>query len=755
MKIIAAIYYNNSIHTIETYTLATKIENVIEDVKQFILSQTPKIDYDNLIIQWSELIKYQQHYPEITLRCLLRAHQKMKIGYGGYIRFNLHYEHIEIYDNLPLSESPTNKFIKCFMHIMPYLTYQDNFNLSLSSKRFYKFVFVYNFKERNFLIQNQLDVNSIMESIDGNNSSKLPFTSYPDNKYILLGSFIGDHSSYYLVQSLSSYNVDIIKVDNLNPTKQEVIFSDEWTNYFINHNVIYQFKYENKKPSINKIKENEKEYEIKLFIIKSVNNPCILGDFSIEQFYAYQPFKSFILTTNKILYEINNKKSKLILLFDFSLQYKKFVTFSNHCKIRQYNTFVKFIGEYMFISQRKFHIVNILNKRTMNEFPTIKGVDLVTNLNREYFFVRNHNSCFLISKKNFEIEKQFVRGYTNLCVNELNIIDPVLNVLSSTIIKKKSKNEKNDILKKEDFLVRFDESFLCYSCYNTNRFLYVKLISNRNKEKVIQLSMEKYFKKITKNVDIKTKKILIQNIKPKVLINRYGGLVVAVNEYYWFYKQCNISLDNFCLKKLKCICVKTNLSFSYHNYIFTKDKFLIWSENSYKILYFELKEDSEMKMLDLEELEEENENDSFTLNDPIFLFQHNNNIYLITSYSASSSFCVNKISFSTSGITLAESKENERNKFLLSLQGYSIDQNEKIIYMNFISANNIVVFTSTSIYIGKYDPISKSYFTHHVIKHVMHSDFYVRQLSTSENKYLAYCEDVMLYYNLEKYISNK
>lgn len=748
MKIIASIYYNNSIHTIKTYTLGTKIENVNEDVKQFILSQTPKIDYDNLIIQWSDLIKYQQNYPETTLRCLLRDHQKMKIGYGGYIRFNLLYEHIEIYDNLLLSESPNNKLNKCFLNVMPYLTYQDNFNLSLSSKRFYKFVFIYNFKEKRFLIKNQLDTNSITQST--NESLKLPFSSYQDNKYFLLGSFIGEHSSYYLLQSLSSYNVDIIKVDNIDSTKQEVIFSDEWTNYFINHNIIYQFKYENKKPSINKINQNEKDYEIKFVTIKSSNNPCILGDFSIEQFYAYQPFKSFILTTNKILYEIKNKKSKLLLLFDFSLQYKKFLAFSNHCKIRQYNTFVKFIGEYMFISQRKFHIVNILNKRTMNEFPTIKGVDLVTSLNREYFFVRNHNSCFLISKKNFEIEKQFVRGHTNLCVNELNIIDPVLNVLSSAILKK---NEKNDILKKEDLLVKFNESFFCYNWYNTNRFLYVKLISTTNKEKVIQLSMEKYVKKITKNVDIKTKIKLIQNIKPTVLINRYSGLVVAVNEYYWFYKQCNI-MNNFCLKKIKCICVKTNLTFSFHNYIFTKDKFLIWSENSYKILYFELNEDSEMKMLDLEELEENN--DLFTLNDPIFLFQQNNNIYLVTSYSDYFSFFVNQISFSTSGIILEKAKQNEKNKFLLSLEGYSIDQKkEKIIYINIISENNIIIFTSTSIYIDKYDPISKGYFTHHAIKHVINSEFYIRKISTSEGKYLAYCEDVVLYYNLEKYISNK
>ena len=61
-----------------------------------------------------------------------------------------------------------------------------------------------------------------------------------------------------------NFNVNIFIYSKDNKIN-EIILADEWTNDFMFNNIIYQIKYNNKKPRINKLNENK---EIKLIIIK-------------------------------------------------------------------------------------------------------------------------------------------------------------------------------------------------------------------------------------------------------------------------------------------------------------------------------------------------------------------------------------------------------------------------------------------------------------------------------------------------------
>ena len=98
----------------------------------------------------------------------------------------------------------------------------------------------------------------------------------------------------------------------------------------------------------------------------------------------------------------------------------------------------------MFLSLNKFHIENILNKRNMNTFSTLKGIDFVDSLNKRYFIVRNQTNIFLISKRDFEIEISIKRTYTQYCFNNYHLIDEAMNRLDSQLyINNKKKDNIN------------------------------------------------------------------------------------------------------------------------------------------------------------------------------------------------------------------------------------------------------------------------------------------------------------------------
>lgn len=758
MRIIATVFYNNSNISIKNYELSTNIDTVINDTKAFILNQTPTIDYNNLIVQWSELIKFSTDYPKITLRLLLRKKKRFTIGYGGYIRFETLYEDIEVYDNTLLTEEIDSKTMNIFKSVIPYLSIDDKLSFSLSSKRFYKIIFLYEHKYKSLQFINSIEHNILYPSTNAIIARISLDKFYQNNRYLIFGVYEGKISTYLLVFSFDARDVSIIKVNNKDTSNQELIFHDQWTDYFMNSNVVYQIKYENKKPLEDKITNNIEAHEIRLLVINSKKNPLISsGDFTIQQFYAYQPFKTYILTTNKILYEINHKKGKLIEIFNFSLQSNKFNSFISHCKIRQYYPFVKFIGEYMFLSLNKFHIENILNKRNMNTFSTIKGIDCVENLNKRYFFVRNQTNIFLLSKRDFEIDISIKRTYTQYCSNNYHLVDEAMNRLDSQLfIKNKKKDNINyQNIDKGELCIKYNNELDVYSCYQTDRFLYIKLLNKEGKEKTIQISMKPLIEKITEGItQTKQKKNIVFNMQPRIFFNGYGDIIIFIYGFYWLYQYEEASAP--LIKLVSQSEVITKRIFTPHNYIFTKDKFLLWAEDSTKILLVEYKKNNNIQMLSFNTLKQVNR--SLNLSPIFFLFEKESQLYLVTSY-IQTTFSVNKISIVPNNentneniIVFTPNVDNEN--FMVSLPGFQYEKNEKIVYINIIKeGKNMLIFTSFSIFLNTYDPISRCFLLTTSLYHDIRINFYVTPIEKDEMKYIVYYGDRIKYYNISTLIN--
>ena len=97
-----------------------------------------------------------------------------------------------------------------------------------------------------------------------------------------LGMYIGEKYIYLLIQSIETYNVEILKLNKTNIEEHEIIFRDNWTNYYLFDNTVYQIKNTKEKTKLNKIDKNE---EINFISINVTN----LGDeFDSEYFYYYK-----------------------------------------------------------------------------------------------------------------------------------------------------------------------------------------------------------------------------------------------------------------------------------------------------------------------------------------------------------------------------------------------------------------------------------------------------------------------------------
>jgi hypothetical protein len=203
------------------------------------------------------------------------------------------------------------------------------------------------------------------------------------------------------------------------------------------------------------------------------------------------------------------------------------------------------------------------------------------------------------------------------------------------------------------------------------------------------------------------------------------------------------------LKKIKRINLKTNLIFNYHNIIVTSKYFVIWTEASYKILVYEIKEDSEMKMLSMENIEDENEN--ISLESPIFIFSKNDEIYLLSSYNSKyNSFLISKINITEDNINLCENIENH-----VILKSFLEKTRETIIFANFILQKKyLLIFSSTDIYLTKFDSISKTFITIYKRELKIFGQIIIKQLNNSEFEYLVYeiKENKIIYFNFKKYI---
>ena len=416
MKIIAIIHYNNSNLKIENFDVKTKLEIIIEQITKFIMKETPNIDYNNLIFKWSELENIKKIEGNISLRQLLRKNKRFKIGYGGYVRFEINYEKIEIFSNSMMNIEMSKDKLFFYFSVLSFLNNNEINILSQVNKKFYYIVKNYFLLFQNFSFDNYVDKDKEKEKLLFEIKTNL---NYNDFNFNILNFYQSEKNIYLLIQSQFNYNVEILKLSKENKTK-EIIFTDEWTNYFMFNNMIYQIKYNKTKPRINKLNENK---EIKLIKIDVTS----FDNFTMCFFYYFKKEnRSFILSSNMCLYNINNKKGKLQLIINLSNQYKKFIKFSELCKIREYIVFYKFIDEYFFISLKNFYLYNIMNKRLLNGFHNLRGVENVYKLSN-FFYIRNYKNIYLLSIKTYEILYTIKRYNTNICINNYSEIDANLN----------------------------------------------------------------------------------------------------------------------------------------------------------------------------------------------------------------------------------------------------------------------------------------------------------------------------------------
>ena len=737
MKIIAIIHYNNSNLKIENFDVKTKLEIIIEQITKFIMKETPNIDYNNLIFKWSELENIKKIEGNISLRQLLRKNKRFKIGYGGYVRFEINYEKIEIFSNSMMNIEMSKDKLFFYFSVLSFLNNNEINILSQVNKKFYYIVKNYFLLFQNFSFDNYVDKDKEKEKLLFEIKTNL---NYNDFNFNILNFYQTEKNIYLLIQSQFNYNVEILKLSKENKTK-EIIFADEWTNYFMFNNMIYQIKYNKTKSRINKLNENK---EIKLIKIDLTS----FDNFTMCFFYYFKKEnRSFILSSNMCLYNINNKKGKLQLIINLSNQYKKFIKFSELCKIREYIVFYKFIDEYFFISLKNFYLYNIMNKRLLNGFPNLRGVENVYKLSN-FFYIRNYKNIYLLSIKTYEILYTIKRYNTNICINNYSEIDANLNFFQlnqNNILS--SKGEINI----QKYFIKFDDDWYCYNYYNDDKYMTIFLIKKDKykiiQEKKIQITMDKFIKNIEfkKETKEKYKREKIKKINPLIFMNGKGIIIINLGDNYYFFQKTN----ELFLKKIKRINLKTNLIFNYHNIIVTSKYFIIWTEASYKILVYEIKEDSEMKMLSMENIEDENEN--ISLESPIFIFSKNDEIYLLSSYNSKyNSFLISKINITEDNINLCENIENH-----VILKSFLEKTRETIIFANFILQKKyLLIFSSTDIYLTKFDSISKTFITIYKRELKIFGQIIIKQLNNSEFEYLVYeiKENKIIYFNFKKYI---
>lgn len=140
MKIIAIIHYNNSNLKIENFDVKTKLEIIIEQITKFIMKETPNIDYNNLIFKWSELENIKKIEGNISLRQLLRKNKRFKIGYGGYVRFEINYEKIEIFSNSMMNIEMSKDKLFFYFSVLSFLNNNEINIFSQVNKKFYYIV---------------------------------------------------------------------------------------------------------------------------------------------------------------------------------------------------------------------------------------------------------------------------------------------------------------------------------------------------------------------------------------------------------------------------------------------------------------------------------------------------------------------------------------------------------------------------------------------------------------------------------------
>jgi hypothetical protein len=377
---------------------------------------------------------------------------------------------------------------------LKYLSIEDIINLSLINKYSYSLIIQNKIFKTNICFKNNCDSEEEEKEKKIINFNKF-FGGHSYNLYEVkkLGMFIGEKYLYLLIQSMETYNVEIMRLNKNNIDEHEIIFRDIWTNYYMFNNIIYQLKYSNEKVKLNKINKNEDDISL-----ISINVSKLGDNFDSEYFYNYKENNEiFVVSSELKIYKLNHKKKKLNLYFDESKKYQLFKKFVNNCKIRIYDKYYVFIKNIFFLSLMKFLIYDISNKKMIMCYPEIRGVELVKKINK-FYYVADYRNIYLLSDINFEMKYQFKKYHNDFCMNQLLIIDSFLNnmqkaindyIPSNKIDTQNNNNNKYKNLFLKNLFFKFNEHYLCSDYYNDEKALYIKLISmnpcieNKNNDK--------------------------------------------------------------------------------------------------------------------------------------------------------------------------------------------------------------------------------------------------------------------------------
>ena len=731
MKIFAYFYFYNNKKENIPYNIDTKLSIIIKDVNEFLLTSDKNINFENLVIKWSELYELFKKNGDIPLFKLLKTSKKFKICYGGYVKFLVKYNS-KVQSTIFKANNyvELNKFFLIFDFIMKYLTVEEKLKLSLINKYSYKKILEQKLFKADIYFEN-----SCFDEEEENkkliNFKKLfggPSLGLYEVKK--LGMFVGEKFIYLLIQSIETYNVEIMKLNKTNIEEHEIIFRDNWTNYYLFDNTIYQIKNTNNKIKLNKIDKND---EINFI---SINVSNFGDDFDSEFFYYYKETKEIYIVTSELkIYKFNKGKKKLKLFFDESKKLKKFKQFTNLCKIRNYYKFYKFIKNKFFLSLLKFHIFDISNKKLLISFPEIRGVESVQKI-ENFYYVVDYRFIYLLSTKNHEILNKIKKFNNDLCCNNLLRIDPILNYIQTTIndfITTKNMyngNKKwNKKLTIEKLFLKFNQKYLCSDYFNDREALYIKLYEledTKNKSlksiKKLRIKSDKFLKrlKFEDNIKDKTKNEIINNTKFHLYFNGLGDFVINMNEYFWLYHYVDnvnginntIDFEQKFLFTYNKIIIKSNEIIRPQNIIFYDKIFIVWKTKSLKILYYELntnyvnlkinekkeknKINENVKIISLENIEEV---ENIEIETPIFLFQSFHKLFLIINFSEEN------YSYDLYEIKIEKEKIILINNFLIKMNDKEIFEcDESLIFAKLIlNQKYLVIFSSYALYLYKKD----------------------------------------------------
>ena len=780
MKILADFYLFNSKKEGLEYDKNITLSTIIKDVNKFIIEVNKEMDFDRLVNKWSELITFLNKYGNIELFKFLKIQKKFKICYGGYIKFRIVYDKVEQIVTFKNNDNKNeNNLYLLYKYIIKYLSKEDISNLALINKNSYNIIINNKIFKEDIFLKNSCDYEEEKERKIINFNKFFGGHSYNLYEVKKLGMFVGKKYIYLLIQSIETYNVEIMRLKKGNLDEHEIIFRDEWTNYYMFDNVIYQIKFTKDKIKLNKIDKNEDE-----IIFMSINVFNLGESFDSEYFYNLKESNDIYIVTSELkIYKLNHNKKKLKLYFDESKKYKIFKKFINKCKIRQYSKYYIFIKNIFFLSLTKLYIYDLSNKKLIICFPKIRGVELVQKLDK-YYYVLDYRNIYLLSSKVFEINYQFKKYHNDFCMNELLIVDSFLNNMQTSnnnYIKNEAilHDNSNNFIKKlklKNMFMKLSENYLCCDYYNDEQALYIKLLKTNNcpnnnfnfskKDEIIEyrknirIDMNKFIKKITfeDNIKDKYKKELIRNLKCHIFFNGLNDIVINVKDCFWIYhynlegKEIihNVNKDksnNQILLKYDRIIIKTDEIIRYHNIVFYDKIFIVFKQKSFKILYYYLninniedkseknksknKKKINVKYLSLEEIDDES--NDINVDTPIFLFNSFHKLFLLCSFSEEDkAYDLFEIKIQNEKITLLNSfkieiSKNEKNK-----------NDEILMYAKLIYDQKfLVLFTSNAIYLFKNDNDKNTY---KEIKRKVHSIigyFTVRQLNEEESCFIA------------------